>query len=195
LRRYLEYLEAAFLIHRLYRVDHNARRFQRETHFKVYLTNPSIRAALFGAIGPDDEAMGRLVETAFIGQFVHSDTIENLHYARWPNGEVDFVMLDRRTQRPELVLEAKWSDRAIERPHEELKPLLEFCKRSSIGSAEVLTRSRHHVEIVDGVRLTFAPAAIECLNFGLLYIADPLEKGRHPRPAIRLDDSSSRKRR
>jgi predicted AAA+ superfamily ATPase len=33
LRKYLEYLEAAFLIHRLYRIDENARRFKRAMHF------------------------------------------------------------------------------------------------------------------------------------------------------------------
>jgi hypothetical protein len=31
---------------------------------KVYLTNPSMRAALFGTIEEGDEAMGSLVETA-----------------------------------------------------------------------------------------------------------------------------------
>src|SRR5690606_21803868 len=62
LKRYLEYLEAAFLIKRVYRIDQNARRFERITSFKAYLTNPSMRAALFGYLGPDSEAMGNLAE-------------------------------------------------------------------------------------------------------------------------------------
>jgi len=45
--RYLECLEAAFLIVRVQRVDDNGRTFQRMRQFKVYLTNPSMRAALF----------------------------------------------------------------------------------------------------------------------------------------------------
>ncbi|MFZ1319792.1 MAG: ATP-binding protein, partial [Candidatus Nitrotoga sp.] len=64
IKRYLEYLEAAFLIRRVNRIDNNARHFKRATSFKVYLTNPSMRSALFGSIGEDGTAMGHLVETA-----------------------------------------------------------------------------------------------------------------------------------
>lgn len=47
LSRYLEYLEAAFLIVRVMRVDDTGRSFKRVRQFKVYLTNPSMRAALY----------------------------------------------------------------------------------------------------------------------------------------------------
>jgi predicted AAA+ superfamily ATPase len=50
IKRYLEYLEAAFLIRRVERIDQNAKRFKRALYFKVYLTNPSMRAALFGQL-------------------------------------------------------------------------------------------------------------------------------------------------
>jgi hypothetical protein len=46
IKRYLEYLEAAFLIKVVHRIDRSAKRFQRANFFKVYLTNPSIRSAL-----------------------------------------------------------------------------------------------------------------------------------------------------
>lgn len=42
IRRYLEYLEAAFLIKMVERIDQNAKRFKRAMSFKVYLTNPSM---------------------------------------------------------------------------------------------------------------------------------------------------------
>ena len=45
LKKYLEYLEAAFLIKVLNKVDINAKRMKRVTSFKVYLTNPSLRTA------------------------------------------------------------------------------------------------------------------------------------------------------
>ncbi len=47
IKKYLEYLEAAFFIRQVHRVDRNAKRFKRANFFKIYLTNPSIRAALF----------------------------------------------------------------------------------------------------------------------------------------------------
>ena len=45
LKKYLEYLEAAFLIKVLNKVGVNAKRLKRITSFKVYLTNPSLRTA------------------------------------------------------------------------------------------------------------------------------------------------------
>jgi predicted AAA+ superfamily ATPase len=87
IKKYLTYLEAAFLIKTVHRVDINAKTFKRATRFKVYLTNPSMRAALFGTIEEGDEAMGSLVETAIFSQWLHIDN--RLHYARWSDGEVD----------------------------------------------------------------------------------------------------------
>lgn len=54
LKKYLEYLEAAFLIKVLNKVDVNAKRLKRVTSFKVYLTNPSLRTALFSPISETD---------------------------------------------------------------------------------------------------------------------------------------------
>jgi uncharacterized protein len=71
IKRYLEYLEAAFLIRRVERIDNNAKRFKRAMCFKVYLTNPSMRAALFGQIDANSEAMGALTETAIFSQWQH----------------------------------------------------------------------------------------------------------------------------
>lgn len=68
--RYLDYLETAFLIYRLRRVDENARRFQRQRSFKVYLTNPSMRAALFGEVAGAHPAVGTLAETGVLSQWL-----------------------------------------------------------------------------------------------------------------------------
>ena len=115
LKRYLEYLEAAFLIRIVHRIDHNARRFKRATHFKVYVTTPALRCALFGPVSEDDEEMGLVAETAVFAQWFHSDF--DLHYARWRSGEVDIVRLDGR-QRPDWCVDVKWSDRYGRRPGE-----------------------------------------------------------------------------
>jgi predicted AAA+ superfamily ATPase len=47
---YIEYLEAAFLIKKIQRVDQSGKRFEREISFKLYLTNPSLFTALFAPI-------------------------------------------------------------------------------------------------------------------------------------------------
>jgi len=68
LKRYLEYLEATFLIKIVHHIDRNARRFKHATSFKVYLTNPSIHYALFGP-PQDGEPSGSLFKTAVFAQF------------------------------------------------------------------------------------------------------------------------------
>lgn len=108
--RYLEYLEAAFLIKRIERVDQNAKRFKRAMSFKVYLTNPSMRAALFGPIDSESTDMGPLAETAIFSQWQHSDRT-TLFYAQWKSGEIDIVCLNETTQTPRWAVEVKWSDR------------------------------------------------------------------------------------
>ena len=71
LKRYIDTLEAAFLVKVVHRIDRSARRFQRAASFKVYLTNPSMRAALFAPVAADDEAVGDLAETAVFSQWFH----------------------------------------------------------------------------------------------------------------------------
>ena len=141
LRRYLEYLEAAFLIKVVHRLDHNARRFRRATRFKVYVTTPALRGALFGPVTADDAAMGALAETAVFAQWFHAGV--DLHYARWrmgrAEGEVDLVHLDRR-QTPRWCLDVKWSDRPGRNP-EELTSLADFASRHPDVEAMVTTRT------------------------------------------------------
>jgi predicted AAA+ superfamily ATPase len=110
IKRYLEYLEAAFLIKRVDRIDQTAKRFKRAMCFKAYLTNPSMRAALFGQITADAEAIGHLIETAIFSQWQHSASVQ-LYYARWNTGEIDIVCLDASDQSPSWAVEVKWSDR------------------------------------------------------------------------------------
>ena len=136
--KYLEYLEAAFLIKRLRRIDENAARFRKAMTFKVYLTNSTMRSALFAPLDADDAAMGHMVETAVFSQWLHNASyIESLHYARWKKGEIDLVSLDA-AQRPRFAVEVKWSDRA---PNDakEIKALLEFARINPLARRPLVT--------------------------------------------------------
>lgn len=162
LRRYIEYLEAAFLIKIVHRIDRNARRFQRATSFKVYLTNPSIRAALFTPAHIDDDTLGHLAETGIFSQWFHQP--RRLHYARWKDGEVDLVLLDQK-QKPTWAVEVKWSDRAYERPAE-LTGLLLFCQSNGLRDAIVTTRSISGLHVIDRLKLHFVPASLYAYVLG-----------------------------
>ncbi len=165
LRKYLDYLEAAFLIHRLYRVDQNARRFKRVTSFKVYLTNPSLRAALFGSVGADDAAMGRMAENAYFAQVAHHRMVHNLYYARWKDGEVDFVRWSDFDEGRWLIQEIKWSDRPV-RDRSLLKGVLSMAAKIEARDILVLTRTAKADDRVGDVKVLFVPVSIACYALG-----------------------------
>lgn len=164
---YLSYLEAAFLIRRVHRVDDNAKRLQRARTFKIYVTNPSIRAALFGFVGADDEAMGRLAETAIWSQWLHNTaTMQSLHYARWKQGrsdlEVDLVSLDGRLQKPRFVVEIKWSDRAYD-DWGEIRGLREFVSKFQLSRRPLVTTlTRQGVGRQGTLEVEFVPTSLHC---------------------------------
>jgi uncharacterized protein len=141
LKKYLEYLEAAFLIKIVNRIDDTAKRFKRATFYKIYLINPSLRSALFAPLEPTDDMLGGMVETAIYAQWMHSNWFMP-YYARWTNGkvqgEVDMIGLDDKSVKPTWVIEMKWSNRYADKPNE-LKSLLYFCEKNKLQSALVTT--------------------------------------------------------
>ena len=113
IKKYIKYLEAAFLIKVLHRVDVTAKRFKNITQFKVYLTNPSLYTGLFGRIEDSDERFPHLVETAVYAQYLHREH-EYLRYANWKigkeEGEVDLIQVGKNFQKVQWAVEVKWSD-------------------------------------------------------------------------------------
>lgn len=160
--KYLEYLEAAFLIRRVRRVDQDAAHFKRMTTFKVYLTNPTMRAALFGPVDEHHESMGSLAESAVFSQWLHNAAfVDSLYYSRWRSGEVDLVSLDLQ-QRPRFAVEVKWSDRSFDDP-KIIKGLLEFSKKHKLGRMPLVTTlSKSGLKEMSGVIVEFMPCSLHC---------------------------------
>lgn len=182
LYKFFTYLEAAFLVHRLYRVDQFARRPKRETGFKVYITNPCLRAAMYGPVDADDQIMGALVETAVIAQYVHSSDIEDIHYARWDKGEIDLIFL-RPDGTPYGLKEIKWSDR-VERDRSCLRHIISFGKKHNIDNCLISTRSYLGNVSGHGLEIIAIPVASDCIAIGDVYARADLAKGIHPRPLL-----------
>lgn len=161
--KYLEYLEAAFLIRQMRRVDEDVTHFKRKTTFKVFLTNPTMRAALFNPLREGDAALGQQVETAIYSQWIHNrDFIDSLYYARWKRGEVDFVSLDRTGRKARFAVEVKWSDAALKDP-KEIKGLLEFAGKHKLDRPPLVTTlTRTAVRTIQGVEVEFCPASLHC---------------------------------
>jgi len=164
IKRYMEYLEAAFLIKTVRPVTENAKYFQRMRQFKVYLTNTSLRAALFAPLAAQDDALGHLVETAIFDQWLHRP-YDGLHYARWEKGEVDLVSVDEAVQKPRWAVEVKWSNRQFEKPGD-LSTLVGFCEKNGLKSAIVTTIDKWGQYTSNGVTLTFVPASVYAYTVG-----------------------------
>lgn len=183
IKRYIEYLEAAFLIRRVERIDQSAKRFKRAMCFKVYLTNPSMRAALFGQVTPDSEAMGSLTETAIFSQWQHNETIE-LFYARWNGGEIDIVSLLDSTQAPIWAVEVKWSDRPVKNS-DQLRHCAEFARTHPKLRQPVLvtTRTMTGEHQYKGCKFEFRPSSVYAYTLG----ANILKSKYRESPAVSLD--------
>lgn len=162
LKKYIEYLEAAFLIKIVNKTDINAKKFQRATAFKIYLTNPSLRCALFQPIQATDEKMGDLVETTVYAQWIPREQA-NLSYANWKDGrkqgEVDMVGINAMSQKPQWAVEIKWSDRYFEHTGE-LKSLLSFMETNHLKQAIVTSIEKSGKKDLDNLSLQFIPTSL-----------------------------------
>ncbi|MFM7024196.1 MAG: ATP-binding protein [Flavobacteriales bacterium] len=164
LKKYIEYLEAAFLIKQVRRIDQSGKRFQRDNYFKLYLTNPSLRSALFAPLVATDELIGAMVETAIYAQWLHRDWFKPW-YARWAKGEVDMVALSDKTLKPQWALEIKWSNRYFNKPNE-LKSLALFCEENKLSSPLVTTINKEGVQEYKGITFQYFPAATYAYTVG-----------------------------
>jgi len=162
-------MEAAFLIKVIHKINGNARKFKRVTNFKVYLTNPSLRTALFSPIQESDSETGNMVETAIFSQWMHREHLD-LKYSRWKmgrtEGEVDIVLIDNKFK-PQWCVEIKWSNRYFEKP-EELNSLIHFCNQNDFQATLVTTIDQTGNKTLDNLQITFVPAAIYAYNIGVV---------------------------
>ncbi len=176
--KYLEYLEAAFLIIKVRKVKEDGASFKKLMHFKAYLTNPSMRAALFGplAADKDDATLGKMAETAIYSQWLHSGDIRNIHYARWKSGrkklEVDLVMVDRGSLKPKWAHEIKWSDNSVDNPGN-LRGLIQFAKINNLAQVWASTKTRTAQVVYDGVNVLHFPCSQQCYGIGRMVNTEP----------------------
>lgn len=169
IKRYIEYLESAFLIIKVSNVDDNCRSLKRERNFKVYLNNPSMRAAFFAPVDRSDaQRIGQLAECAIFSQWQHSPSFMNLRYARWRNeGEVDIVYLDPGTQKPRWIGEIKWSDRIHTHEWDETRSLSTLLRRhNSINGVFATSKTVERELSLESRAGQIYPSAVYCYMLG-----------------------------
>jgi hypothetical protein len=167
IRKYLEYLEAAFLIKVVNKIDQNAKHLKKVMSFKIYLTNPSLRCALFSPVGEGDDMLGSMVETAIFSQWIQAGR-SDFFYANWTKGrekgEVDLVWVNAATQKAYSAAEIKWTDRFAKNPTE-LKSLISFVNENK-GLKKIIVTTKTETDIYrleGGENILFVPSAIYSL--------------------------------
>ncbi|MFG1278244.1 ATP-binding protein [Xanthobacter autotrophicus] len=179
IKKYIEYLESAFLIIKVQNVDDTCKTMKRERNFKIYLNNPSMRAALFAPVELDDNvSIGHLVESAIFSQWQHSPQARQLRYARWKNeGEVDIVFLSPLTERPVWVAEVKWSDRVKAAYGSQMGNISHFIRKNTEVDSGLLTTKTVSGRVkVDDVIVEIRPSALHCYVLGKNITSNMIKK-------------------
>lgn len=166
--KYLTYLESAFLIIKVPTINENCKSLKRARNFKVYLNNPSMRAALFSPVEANQsDKIGHLCEAAIFSQWQHSVDFERLRYARWNGGEVDMVYLDGAEQVAYWAGEIKWSDRVKTDPERITKNLAHLIKKTpKVGTTFMTTKTVSGVAFAGDREVKLFPSALHCYTIG-----------------------------
>lgn len=182
IKKYIEYLESAFLVLKLSTVDDNCRTMKRERNFKVYLNNPSMRAALFAPVRLDQpDKIGHLAESAIFSQWQHHQNFRQLRYARWRNeGEVDIVYLAHENDKPLWIGEIRWSDSVAKHYGDETKSIATLLRNhKSIASAFMTTKTITSASTIENRRVSILPSALYCYTVGRNITADLDKAAQH----------------
>lgn len=169
MNKYIEYLEAAFLIVRVQRVDDTGKTFKRMRSFKPYLINPCMRSALFAPIADGDDFIGSMVETAIFSQCFAQGKKPNIYYARWKRGrstlEVDMVQVDHARNKITSACEIKWSDQHATDIPRGLDGLAALDQKHQ-GIPLIATSKSIDLPAQDETSIRHIPAALYCYQLG-----------------------------
>ncbi len=164
IKKYMYYLEAAFLIKIVHRIDLSGRKFKRANYFKIYLTNPSLRSALFSPINSNSNVIGNMVETAVYAQWFHRYW-HTPYYARWKTGEVDIVGLTSTNLKPAWAVEIKWTNRYYEKPNK-LRSLSSFLLKNNLNRAIITTIDKTDEIEFEKYTFDYMPSSLYCYTIG-----------------------------
>jgi hypothetical protein len=97
-----------------------------------------------------------MVETAFFAQ--NERMTQNMRYARWKDGEVDFIWLNEQ-QQPIKATEVKWTNRYFNHAAE-LRSLCTYAKNNpKLKSIWVTTIDKKGEKKVGDIEIHYIPAA------------------------------------
>ena len=118
LRKYLTFLERAYFIRPLRKINEQLEYLRRpQTHCKFLLENSSIPSLINGLVSADSVGIGQRVETAVLAQFDKEKMLEKYGYlscaVKKKKFEIDLCYLNQ-LDHPKMLADIKWTDRAVD---------------------------------------------------------------------------------
>ncbi len=169
--KYLDYLEHIFLIKRIYRFNDRHKSERDHLYFRVYISNPSLRTALFTPLSADDIRTEYMVETAILAQWQHIEK-DMFYYCKHDHVILDLIKVDEH-KNPVWVTDVRWQD-----PHglapNELDIVGHFCEKYRLISSMITTKQTRDVIPSSNVIHSYEPASMYCYTIGKQIVEDKL---------------------
>jgi predicted AAA+ superfamily ATPase len=169
--KYLNYLEHIFLIKRIYRFADRHKDERDDLYFRVYISNPSLRTALFTPLSEDDIRTEYMVETAILAQWQHIEK-DMFYYCKHDHVIIDLIKVDE-SKNPIWVTDVRW-----QHPHglapNELDIVGYFCEKYGLISSMITTKQTRDIIPLSNVIHSYEPASLYCYTIGKHIVEDKL---------------------
>lgn len=169
--KYLNYLEHIFLIKRIYRFDDRHTDERDNLYFRVYITNVSMRTALFTPLTVDDIRMEQMVETAILAQWQHVEK-DMFYYCKHDHVFIDLIKVDKN-KKPVWITDVRW-----QHPHglesNELDIVGHFCEKHGLLSSMITTKQNRDIIPSSNVIHSYEPTSLYCYSVGKQIVEDKM---------------------
>ncbi|RLD81880.1 MAG: hypothetical protein DRJ10_05630 [Bacteroidetes bacterium] len=161
--KYLNYLEHIFLIKRIYRFNDRHTNDRDDLYFRVYITNVSMRTALFTPLTIDDIRTEYMVETAILAQWQHVEK-DMFYYCKHDHVFIDLIKVDEN-KNPVWITDVRWQHpHGLE--HNELDIVGYFCEKHGLLSSMITTKETRDIIPSSNVIHSYEPASLYCYSIG-----------------------------
>ncbi len=169
--KYLNYLEHIFLIKRIYRFADRHKDERDSLYFRVYISNPSLRTALFTPLSDDNIRTEYMVETAILAQWQHIEK-DMFYYCKHDHVIIDLIKVDEN-KNPIWITDVRW-----QHPHglapNELDIVGHFCEKYGLISSMITTKQTRDIIPSSNVIHSYEPASLYCYTIGKQIVEDKL---------------------
>jgi len=169
--KYLDYLEHIFLIKRIYRFNDRNTDERNNLYFRVYITNVSMRTALFTPLSVDDIRTEYMVETAILAQWQHVEK-DMFYYCKHDHVFIDLIKVDEN-KNPVWITNVRWQHpHGLE--HNELDIVGHFCEKHGLLSSMITTKQTRDIIPSSNVIHSYEPASLYCYSIGKQIVEDKM---------------------